>query len=243
MSKAPGPYAPPPYRQPANGQVYFKVLPGIRGLATAWVEALKLYGELARVQHPAAPEKRALLGRHIAAMEERIKAAEVVVAEATDAFVRERIAATQVRPDNPKGPQMLNGIKSRPLVYPDLPAFAVGQVDISVLNKAAMSPSGKPYWATQEFGYTGFIGRQVRGSFMGTRPSQSMFRVHPVFNPGAPFYKMTIDRPIEERAFLRSGVMQGALLRQRMWKQIEGEAVRELTRILTFGGGGRRGRR
>ena len=240
MSKAPGPYAKPPYRQPAGGNIYFKVLPGIRGLATAWREALRLYAELAKVPHPAAPEKRALLALHIASMEEKILAGEIVVAEATDAAVRARIAGTQVRPDNPSGPAMLNGIQSRPLIYPELPAFAVGQVDISVLNKAAMSSSGKPYWATQEFGYTGFVGREVKGSFGGTRPSQSLFRVHPVFTTGSPFYKMTIQRPIEERAFLRSGVMSGALLRQRMWRQIEAEAVRDLTRILTFGGKGRR---
>lgn len=240
MSKAPGPYAPPPYRQPAGGQVYFKVLPGIRGLATAWVEALRLYNELRTVPHPAAPEKRALLARHLAQMEERIRAGEIVVAEATDKFVRDRIAGTQVRPDNPKGPQMVNGIQSRPIPYPDLPAFSVGQVDISVLDKAATGVSGKPYWATQEFGYTGHVGRKLRGSFMGTRPDPGQFRVHPVFTTGAPYYKMTIQRPIEERAFLRSGVMQGALLRQRMWKQIEAEALREVTRILTFGGRSRR---
>lgn len=235
MSRAPGPYAPPPYRQPAGGNVYFKVLPGIRGLSVVWIEALRLYADLSRIPHPAAPQKRVLLARHIASMEEKIRAAEVVVAEATDTFVRERIAATQVRPDNPSGPRMITGIKSRPIIYPDLPAFAVGQVDISVLDKAATGVSGKPYWPSQEFGYTGHVGRRMRGSFMGTRPDPSMFRVHPVFTVGRPWYKMTIRKPIEERAFLRSGVMAGALLRQRMWKQIEAEAVREVTRILTFG--------
>lgn len=242
MSKAPGPYAPPPYRQVAGGQTYFKVLPGIRGLSQAWIEALRLYNELRTVPHPAAPEKRALLARHIASMEEKIKAGEIAVAEATDVYVRERIAATQVRPDNPNGPKMIAGIKSRPIVYPDLPAFAVGQVDISVLNKAATGVSGKPYWPSQEFGYAGHVGRKMRGSFMGTRPDPSMFRVHPVFTVGKPWYKMTIQHPIEERAFLRSGVMAGALLRQRMWKQIEAEALREVTRILTFGGRSRRRR-
>lgn len=240
MSRAPGPYAPGPYRQPgSDGRTYFKVLPGIHGLGQFWLEALKLYEDLGRINHPAVPAKRALLARVVADMETSIKAGELIVADATDAAVRERIQATQVRPDNPSGPAMLTGINSRPLPYPDLPFFAVGQVDIGLLNRAATSQgSGKPYWPSQEFGYTGNIGRVVRGAFMpgNSAPSGADFRVHPIFQAGAsPNKLMRIQKPIEERAFLRSGVMQGALLRARLWGQIEKQAVRDLTRVVTLG--------
>lgn len=240
MSKASGPYATEPYRQPAGGQVYFKVLPGIPGLASAWLEGLRLLRDLGTLNHPAAPAKRALLARHLAEMEIKIKAGEIAVAEATDIAVRERIRATQVRPDNPRGPRMVNAIESRPIPYPNLPAFAVGQVDISVLDRATTRRgANRPYWPTQEFGYTGHVGRAVRGAFFpgGVRPDPAQFRVHPVFlaTRSTRIGVMKIGRPIEERAFLRSGVMAGALLRERMWRSIQSDAIKEVGRILTLG--------
>lgn len=244
---SPGPYAPPPYGMPAAGHVYFKVLPGIRGIAGVWREALLLYRDLGTVNHPAAPQKRRLLARHIAQMEERIKAGELAVAQATDEYVGNRIKATQRRPN--RRDNMLRSIESRPIPYPDLPAFAVGQVDLTLLDRATTGRSGKPYWRTQEFGYRGHIGRRVRGVFNpgGVAPDSSQFRVHPIFaatKSSRIGSVMNIQKPIEERAFLRSGTMQAALLRQRMWAQMERQAVLEVRRILTFGGPGlgRRGR-
>lgn len=239
MSKAPGPYAPPPYGLPANGTTYFKVLPGINGLAAAWLEGLRLMRDLGTLTHPAAKAKRQLLARHLADMEGKIRAGELLVTDATDDFVRQRIAATQVRPDNPHGPVLINAIKSHPIPYPDLPAFAVGQVDLGILDKRAKArTSTKPYWRSQEWGSAHNVGRQIGGSFMpgAVAPDQSMFRVHPIFQAGVGGGILTIQRPIPERAFLRSGVMQGALLRQRLWRQIERDAIAEVTRIVTLGG-------
>lgn len=249
LGQAPGPYAPPPYRRPGtDGRVYFKVLPGIRGLGQFWVESLRLFGELGAINHPAAPAKRALLGRVIFDMETEIRAGELAVADATDKAVRANIVATQRRPDNPAGPSMIHGIESRPLPYPEnLPFFAVGQVDIGILDNAATGVSGKPYWPSQEFGYTGHVGRTMHGAFQpgNSARNPALFRVHPVFIAGSPpNVPTTIKKPIEERAFLRSGVMAGALLRQRLWGVIQTDAVAELQRVLTLGTGkGGRSRR
>lgn len=238
---APGPYAPPPYEQTFGGPVYFKILPGIQGLNTLWADALRMRARLIALQpkHPAATRKRQLLDLHLANMRDEIRAGELFVAQKCDEYVRARIKDTQRRPD--RSGRMYRGIESRPIPYPLVPAFSVGLVDISILDKATTERSGKPYWRTQEYGYTGHKGRTVRGFFMPgmVRPSASQFRVHPIFRTGTGFgARMTIDRPIEERAFLRSGTMQAGLLQARMWNTMQAKAVVEVNKIITFGGPG-----
>lgn len=237
LGQAPGPLAPGPYRQVgSDGRLYFKVLPGIRGLAVVYVEALKLFRDLGALNHPAAPAKRQLLAKVIADLETEIRAAELLVAQATDDAIKRNIAATQKRPN--RTGNMAAGVESRPLPYPDFPFFAVGQADLQRLDNSATGVSGKPYWPSQEFGYKGNVGRTVTGGFMpgNVRPDPSQSRVHPVFQAGAsPNTRMRIQNPIEERAFLRAGAMEGALLRARLWKQIEKKAVADIRRVVTLG--------
>lgn len=241
MSRAAPPYAPGPYQQIGpDGQEYFKVLPEVRGLVQLWVDGTATVNQLRalRNRHPAAGPKAALLARALTDLEVQIKAGEIVIAQATDNAVRDRIRATAVRQGT--SDRMYKAIESRP-IRPGgspLPLFAVGQVDISILAKATLRRGArKPYWGAQEFGYTGNIGRRVRGLFFpgGVAPDPSQFRVHPVFSRTTSTRVsavMHIQRPIEERAFLRSGVMSAALLRQRLWRQIERDALAELQRAL-----------
>lgn len=248
MPKASGPYAPPPYEQVgADGRVYYKVMEGVIGLQGAWQQGFRLLSEMRAINHPAAPAKTRLLVKHLGEMEKRIKAAELLVAQATDDFVKARIKATQVRPDSPRGPKLIGAIESRPIRFPVLPALAVGCVDIEMLSKATTRPgASKPYWRSQEYGSTHLVGRTLRGFFQpgNARPSQSQFRQHPLFQTSSQGALMTIGRPIEERAFLRSGVMQGAIFRRRLWREIELQALKELRQIVTTGNAlGRRRRR
>jgi hypothetical protein len=244
MSRAAGPWAPPPYEQPGgDGQVYFKVLPPIPGLVTVWRDGLTLVNQLRamRSQHPAAGPKAALLAKALADMERAIVAGELQVAALTDVQVTSRIRSTQVRPDNPRGPRLLTAIESRPIrpLGSPVPLFSVGQADVSLMDKATQRRAArKPYWRAQEFGYGGNVGRVVRGAFFpgGVRPDPGQFRVHPVFlrSSSTRVHVMKIGRPIEERAFLRSGAMAAALERSRIWRGIERRTLAEMRRAATF---------
>lgn len=240
MPKAPGPYASPPYEQVAvDGRQYYKVMQGVVGLSGAWQQGFRLLSELRSIKHPNAEIKARLLVKHLAEMEKKIKAAEFLVAQETDNFVKARIKSTQVRPDNPHGPRLIGAIESRPIKFPLLPALAVGAVDIQILNKATTRPgASKPYWRSQEYGSSHLVGRSLIGFFQPgrARPSQAQFRRHPIFESNSEGAKVTIQRPIEERAFLRSGVMQGALFRRRIWREIEIQALQEVRQIISAGG-------
>lgn len=238
--------APPPYVQPApDGNTYFKYLPEVRGLVRVWADGTALVSQLRGMPHPAAKPKAALLAHALTQLESEVLAGEITVAEATDISVRAKIEATRKRPPNPSGPQMENSIVSRPVrpLGSPLPLFAVGLVDIDILDRGTTSRSGGTYWRTQEFGYGGFVGHQVYGFFEPgrARPDPAQFRTHPIFAAG-PGARMTIGRPIEARAFLRGGVADGALMRERLWKAMEARALIELRRAATFVGPRRRRR-
>lgn len=247
MPKASGPYAPPPFEQVgADGRQYFKVMDGVVGLQAAWQQGFRLLSELRTINHPSARVKVRLLTKHLAEMEKKIKAAEFLVAQETDNFVRARIKSTQVRPDNPHGPKLIGAIESRPIRYPLLPALAVGAVDIEILSKATTRPgANKPYWRSQEFGSTHLVGRTLTGFFQpgNAAPNPSQFRNHPLFEANSQGKLMRVQRPIEERAFLQSGVMQGALFRRKIWRDIELQALREVRQIVTAGAPIRRRKR
>lgn len=245
---APGPWAPPPYEERGpDGKTYYKIAPPIPGLIRTWTELGKLindYRALARRGHPAAAGKAQLLARVAAELEKKMIQGEIAVAEHTDVSVRERIKLTQKRPDAPQGASMIHGIESRPIKF-DVPLFAIGQVDIGILNKAATRPGAqKPYWRSQEYGSSHIVGKRPRGYFQpgSAPPDPGQFRVHPVFTAASGGPRMRIRRPIEERAFLRSGTMAGAILRRRLWTSIQKQTVAEMQRVLTLRGPGR-GRR
>lgn len=107
-------------------------------------------------------------------------------------------------------------------------SHAVPLVPGSVLvnDERALEEAGADWWWTNEEGYSGHIGREIRGVFMpgGVPPNQSDFRAHPLFRPmgiggggsgSARDVLAHIDRasnlvgeirnPIPERRFVRRG--------------------------------------
>lgn len=101
----------------------------------------------------------------------------------------------QKRPDTGKGPHLRDLIMNRPIQRGS--GIATGQVGIAdehTLNRAInpLGPSYGPYWRTIEFGYTGHVGRVLRG-FFGDKGGpievpRSQYAggggPHPIFYPG-----------------------------------------------------------
>jgi hypothetical protein len=126
-----------------------------------------------------------------------------------DAYIRDRLRQTQVRPD--ASHRLRDAVRSVPLTNP-LPGGAVGIASIEALDKGAVNPShpNNPYWRAQEYGTAAHVGRIVPGYFQPgqSRPSAAEFRVHPFFEARLRQRRtpaMRITRPINARYFLRDG--------------------------------------
>lgn len=112
---------------------------------------------------------------------------------------------TRVRPDTggDGGPRLEDFLgESNPL--PTLP----GSVGV---NFEPVLEANVPWWWTNEEGYDGLIGHEVKGLFFdsgftsGAAPNQGQFREHPLFRPMGRGPKMTIQNPIPERRFVQHG--------------------------------------
>jgi hypothetical protein len=81
---------------------------------------------------------------------------------------------------------------------------------VLINDERALDEAGVDWWWTNEEGYSGHIGREIRGVFMpgGARPDPSRFREHPLFQPMAKGPKGEIKNPIPERRFVQSGYNQ-----------------------------------
>lgn len=88
------------------------------------------------------------------------------------------------------------------------------------VNDEALLDANVSWWWTQEEGYAGHVGREVKGYFYAqgytaaSAPNPSEFRQHPLFAAGSSRgggprggkgRRMTIQRPIDERRFVRDG--------------------------------------
>lgn len=150
---------------------------------------------------------------------------------------------TRVRPDTKGagGPRLNAGVgKSRPI------AVIPGTVGIND-NEWAIA-KGVAWWWTNEWGYSGHIGRVVHGFFYDvgftgrSRPGAAPSRTHPLFRPegfqrrpgyrqltssGEAFHKRSRKRPkggrpgmlISEPIPARRFVREGALVAERRWHQ------------------------
>ena len=153
--------------------------------------------------------------------------------------VRARFKATQKRAYTVTRPYLLNQIKARPELNSRFATGAVGIGDIDELDKAInpRDPSKFPYWRSQEFGAKP-SGKTVYGYFFDrsltsrSRPSQALFRVHPIFVASKPGQRMIWKRPIEPRYFLRDGADDA----YRDWLagigKIQAQAIAEIKAVL-----------
>lgn len=113
--------------------------------------------------------------------------------------------------------EMSSHVISQPIAsYPSI--AGVGVALYSELDKTVNpnSASREPYWRTQEYGYSGHVGRVLHGLYFGAGfggggvpANPAEFRQHPLFRPGGKGTPpMTIRKPIEARFFLRDGAAE-----------------------------------
>lgn len=163
------------------------------------------------------------------------------IATTASANVVRHIKATAVRPaqgrSRPK--RLQDAIVSRPIHTP-LPMAMVGIGDISELDQV-VGPDGKPYWRAQEFGSDHLVGARVIGAFMpgGARPDPAQYRQHAEFVVGGKVAGtnkpalMIVRNPIEERAFLRQGVEDAAIVRRSRLNAVKGGLMAQMRAAAT----------
>jgi hypothetical protein len=160
-----------------------------------------------------------------------------------------QVQATAKRPDTAtavsKGTKLASSISARPILLPGFPLRGLGAVgvgNVGELEAGTLNPfvgSDKSYWQAQEDGSDHLVGKVLYGVFQpgDSRPSGALFRVHPIFEyrtkGNTPRYKMTIDRPIEARNFLKDGAGDGYALRKKEFASVEAYAVGRMRTIRT----------
>lgn len=117
--------------------------------------------------------------------------------------IRNAEAASRVRPDTGGGggPRLQEAIGISHAIPRSL--GSVGMNDESELEDADLG-----WWKTNEYGYSGHIGRTFIGAFDGTRPDPNRSREHALLKmgKGTPGRgKGTIREPIPERRFVQTG--------------------------------------
>lgn len=230
-----------PFRLKApDGRTYFDILGAPKGLIAlyrAMVVAIdKCSANAARATDPAVRAywqgSRFRLDKALSDFRNELRSIAVATAANADSAITSHIKSTQVRPDTSKNRHLHDNVKSRPV--PTSPELGiVGIADIGVLDRTRQRGGGKlqqPYWAAQEFGTDAHVGRVVYGFFEpgGARPSQTQFRQHPEFVAQRGGGRLTIQRPIEERGFLRQGVEDAGIYRARQLKKAEAKLIAEM---------------
>lgn len=150
--------------------------------------------------------------------------------------MRERVTKTAVRAGT--SGNMRDALIARPIQFA-LPTGSIGIADIPALDAVVnpRSPRYGPYWRTQEYGYAGHVGREVKGGFYSAggggpyKPTAADFRQHPIFIPGKGG-KMVIGRPIRARHFIRDTIDAERAL----WlAEMEGVQAKVLGRLASIG--------
>lgn len=131
--------------------------------------------------------------------------------------IRDKIRQSAKRPAGGASGEMASHVLCEPI--PSYPSIAgIGIAKFSELDKT-INPnrsSQEPYWRTQEYGYTGAVGRELHGLFFnsarfggrGVPANPADFRRHPIFRVMGKGPPMKIGRPIQARYFLRDGAAE-----------------------------------
>jgi hypothetical protein len=186
------------------------------------------------------------------------------VAAAGEKAVKEAEVASRKRPDTQGG----GGPRLGDFLGISAPLTSVpGSVGVNFMPALDANVS---WWWTQEQGYSGHVGREIRGFFFDagftspSRPDPAQFRVHPLFasrsdqladfgaglgKRGGVGGKGTIKNPIEPRRFVEHGGQQVLGMWHRMIQAAESRFVAEIETIrasspaVAAGGRGPRRRR
>lgn len=104
---------------------------------------------------------------------------------------------------------------------------------VGINNEQALSQSPVYWWWTNEEGYSGFIGRTIRGTFQpgSASPSPGQFRQHPLFQPGGGG-KGVIRNPIPARGFVGTGAHKAEAEWHGLIRGAKGRFVAEVTRAV-----------
>lgn len=197
------------------------------------------YGYLIRAESVArtipGPEGRAradAIGLLLLQIEQQVTVAGEAAALAADTAIRARIASTRKRPD--RGVHQLEDAVESRAVLSQPAGGAVGIADIEKLDKEAVGQDGQPYWRAQELGSSHLVGKRLSGYFQPGQaaPDQSQFRNHPIFQPDPSGPPMLIQRPIEARNFIATGVQVADAARLAEFRTIDRTAVKEIDAIL-----------
>lgn len=215
-----------------DGHDYFAILPPVPQL----IEAIQ-YLDDARTKFLRGPDKvegkvqATAVDYVIKEVTDKVKLAGKTASIETTALIRDLIEKSKKRPDRPSGGglRLKDAVVCRALPTV-IPGGGVGVGDIAVLQ-AVVGKDRQPFWLTQEFGSSHLLGHEVFGFFESpgrAYPNPAEFRTHAIFNPSAKGRRMTVNRPIPERAFMREGSELGDQLRMKLL----GDAVRQGTREL-----------
>lgn len=118
------------------------------------------------------------------------------------------------------------------LGYSDAITELPGSVAVNRLSE--LDDNGVSWWWTNEFGYSGHIGREIHGWFYDSgfgsrsRPDPGQSGDHPLFVPAKSGGKGTIQNPIPERGFTR----EGARIAEREWhREVHAARRRFMTKV------------
>jgi hypothetical protein len=234
---------------------YSVVLP-IRGFARLAEAAMNAELRLKRQgRHDDALKVRAAYREYL---DDLRKVATRVAAYAQTA-IRQEEASSRVRPDTggDGGPRLQTALGlSRPI--PQLPG------SVAINDENALRAAGAGWWWTNEFGYSGHIGRVVHGFFYDvgfkgrSRPGAEPSRTHPLFRPegfqrpsgyrqakgGVAFHRQSRKQPkgrrpgmlIQEPIPARRFLLRGWQRAERLWhREVERERQAFLRRLAQIG--------
>jgi hypothetical protein len=170
----------------------------IRGFATF---GNLIYDAAATLHADGTPVQAQMLRRAFDDYMDELNRIATVVAQSAESYIKEEEEVSRVRPDTggAGGPRLGDYIGESHSLGRMIP----GSVGV---NFKPVLEANVPWWWTNEEGYGGHIGREIRGYFQpgSASPSMSQFREHPTFRPGGKG-KGIIQNPIPERRFVERG--------------------------------------
>jgi hypothetical protein len=153
-----------------------------------------------------APAQASLIRQAFLDLERELKFIAREIATRAEGYIRQAEVDSRVRGDTAGG----GGARLQDFIGASAPLPGVpGSVGVNDEQMLEQSPVF--WWWTNEEGYSGFIGREIRGFFQpgSSSPSPSRFREHPLFRPGGSG-KGVIHNPIPARRFVERGYEQAA---------------------------------
>lgn len=223
---------------PASWQSISLDLGDLRAIHEALLNARRLFLQAGDRRSAAA------VARIYAELNDGLRLLALEVARSSEHHIRERIRATQKRPDTGRGRGLIDNIKSS--TWDPTPSVSVGWVAIAQLKELdktvnPYSSSQEPYWRAQEYGYryshipTGFFfGPGYSGPI--SRPSPSQAGLHPLFVPSAKGGTFRSPPQIEARHFLRDGASQAIREWRSGFGQLQSKVLADMNRVLAARG-------